>query len=109
MDLKNQQCVPCHKGEPSLSLEQIQHYLKSVPEWMCDEDKMILSRYFTFKNFKEALAFVNNVGDIAEEAKHHPDISFGWGYVRIELQTHAISGLHLNDFIVAQRINGLSI
>ncbi len=80
----------------------------STTDWLLLEDKMAISKYLTFKNFKEALAFVNKVGDIAEEAKHHPDISLGWGYARIELQTHAIAGLHKNDFIVASRIDGLS-
>ncbi len=66
-----------------------------------------LKRRFTFKDFAEALAFVNNVGVIAESEGHHPDVKFGWGYVTITLFTHAVSGLSENDFILAAKIDSL--
>ena len=58
-----------------------------------------------FKNFMAALAFVNKIGEIAEAEGHHPDIGVGWGYCNIRVQTHAIGGLHENDFILAAKIN----
>ena len=81
-------------------------YLKQVPGWELFAD-MAISRRFKFKNFKEALAFANRVGEIAEAENHHPDIAVGWGYVAITCSTHAIKGLSENDFILAAKINTL--
>ncbi len=60
-----------------------------------------------FKNFIESQNFVNRVGKIAEEENHHPDISFGWGYCRLKIFTHAIKGLAESDFILAAKIDKL--
>lgn len=103
-DLK---CVPCRGGIPPLTREEIAPLALQVPEWTLADDATAISRAWKFKNFKEALAFVNRVGEIAEAEGHHPDIEFGWGYVRIKLWTHAIKGLHANDFIVAAKIDRL--
>ncbi len=64
-----------------------------------------LEKNFIFKNFISSQNFVNNVGEIAEEEGHHPDISFGWGYAKIIITTHAIEGLSENDFILAAKID----
>ena len=64
-----------------------------------------LSKEFKFKNFKESQKFINKVGDIAEKENHHPDISFGWGYCRVKIFTHAIKGLAESDFILAAKID----
>ena len=64
---------------------------------------MIFRRY-VFRDFASAFGFVSTIAGIAEEQQHHPDLRFGWGYVEVDLQTHAIVGLHRNDFIVAARI-----
>mgnify|MGYP001591399523 CR=1 FL=1 len=64
-------------------------------------------REFKFKDFKDAMTFANKVGDIAESEGHHPDMEVGWGRVGIHLTTHAINGLHDNDFIVAAKIDAL--
>ena len=73
--------------------------------------KMIKSLYFRkkfeFKNFLESQKFVNDVGKVSEEEGHHPDIMFGWGYLKINITTHAIEGLSENDFILAAKINQL--
>jgi 4a-hydroxytetrahydrobiopterin dehydratase len=66
-----------------------------------------IRRKFTFRNFAESLAFVNQVAAVAETENHHPDIEFGWGYAVFTLYTHDIGGLHENDFIVAAKINAL--
>ena len=65
----------------------------------------LLEKNFKFKNFKESQNFVNLVGEISEEENHHPDISFGWGYAKINVTTHAIEGLSENDFILAAKID----
>lgn len=78
-----------------------------VKDWVLDSEGKNISKKFTFKNFVEALAFVNKVGEIAENEQHHPDIELGWGKVNITLTTHAIKGLSQNDFIVAAKINAI--
>lgn len=55
---------------------------------MWQEDDNSLSKEFKFENFKQALDFVNRVGDIAETMNHHPDVELGWGRVRLTLTTH---------------------
>jgi 4a-hydroxytetrahydrobiopterin dehydratase len=66
-----------------------------------------IERRFSFRNFREALSFVQKVGEIAESEGHHPDVQFGWGYATISLQTKKIKGLHENDFIMATKIDRL--
>ena len=63
---------------------------------------------FKFNNFLESQSFVNKVGEIAEQEGHHPDIWFGWGYAKIKIQTHAISGLHESDFVLAAKIDRIN-
>ena len=64
-----------------------------------------LEKEFKFKNFVESEKFVNKIGSIAEQEGHHPDISFGWGYAKIKILTHAIKGLAESDFILAAKID----
>lgn len=107
MGLTKESCIPCQGGIDPLSPEAAQTMLKNIPEWEIIDNNTKLFRRFTFSNFKKSLALVNAIGDIAESEKHHPDINFGWGYCEVTLQTHAINGLHKNDFIVAAKINEL--
>jgi len=60
---------------------------------------------FRFRNFREALTFVQEIGELAEAEGHHPSISFGWGHATVSLQTKKINGLHENDFIMATKID----
>ena len=71
------------------------------------ENASRLERRFAFKTFAAALAFVNRVGDLAEQEGHHPDIVFGWGYASVLFYTHKIGGLHENDFIMAAKVSEL--
>lgn len=102
-------CVPCEAGVTVLSDEKVQTYIKEIPFWEVSERSKSIKRSFKFKDFATALQFTNKVAKIAEEENHHPDIMLGWGYCDITLQTHAIDGLHENDFIVAAKINGIQI
>ena len=88
-----------------LSDEEISANLSKLDGWKVE--KKWLRKSFKFVNFAESLSFVNKVGDIAEDADHHPDITFGWGYANIELTTHDTGGLTHNDFDVAARIDGI--
>ncbi len=80
--------------------------LRQTPEWELLDDGSRIKRTFTFKDFAAAFEFVTGVSELAETEGHHPDISFGWGYATISLQTHKIKGLHENDFIMAAKIDG---
>lgn len=85
----------------------IEKYRAQVPEWEVVDDKKIV-RMFTFKDFVEALAFMNRAGALAEEQGHHPDMHLhGWNKVTVTLWTHAIGGLSVNDFIMAAKIDAL--
>ena len=100
-------CVPCEAGMPPMLLEHARQMAGQVPGWELVEDQQKLVRRFKFKGFKEAMAFVNKVADIAEHEGHHPDIQISWNRVRLELTTHAIKGLSENDFIMAAKISNL--
>ena len=103
--LKDSKCVPCSEGADPLKHDEIEEHLKEVnSEWENIEDKKI-ERSFKFKDFAEALEFTNKVGEIAEEEGHHPNINLSWGRVKIQLYTAKIKGLHLNDFILAAKID----
>ncbi|QQS40206.1 MAG: 4a-hydroxytetrahydrobiopterin dehydratase [Acidobacteriota bacterium] len=88
-----------------LSDDEIRDSLDALDGWKVDGDW--LKKRFDFRNFVHSLEFVNKVGEIAEEADHHPDIKFGWGYAEIELTTHDTGGLTKNDFDVAGKIDGI--
>ncbi len=106
--LAGKTCVPCRGGIPPLSEEEARRYLEQVPGWELKDGATRIERTFRFKNFQEALDFVNRVGAQAEAEGHHPDITFGWGYVTVSLYTHKIKGLHENDFILAAKIDNLA-
>ena len=101
--LTEKTCKPCEGGTPPLTSEQAKKYLVDVPGWKIDGNK--ITKEYKFDNFKKSLSFVNKIGGIAEKEGHHPDITFGWGYVKITLTTHAVKGLSENDFILAAKIN----
>lgn len=85
--------------------EEIERYLAVVIGWQLSEEPEIRKNY-SFKGFAEALAFVNTVGAIAESEGHHPNISLhDWNQVELRRSTHAIHGLHLNDFVLASKVD----
>ena len=109
-DLADKKCVPCEGDIPPFDTSQIHKYLKKVDGWDVKKDKeesYFLIKEFKFKNFIESQKFVNQVGNISEDEGHHPDISFGWGYCKIKIFTHAIKGLAESDFILAAKIDHL--
>lgn len=109
MDLTKQRCVPCHGGEPTATDDEIQSWLLQVPGWKVIEVDGIkrLTKTFKLKDFVDSIAFVNKVKDIAEAEGHHPDLHISWNKVRVENWTHAVKGLHENDFILAAKIDRL--
>ena len=110
-DLAEKKCIPCEGGIPSFKIDEIHKYLKKVDGWdvKSDDNKTYyLIKDFKFKNFLESQLFVNKIGELAEKENHHPDIWFGWGYVKIKIFTHAIKGLHESDFILAAKIDKIN-
>lgn len=106
MDLAKKHCVPCEGGTPPFSNSEENENLAKINGWSLIRDtEHKLRKQFTFEDFKEALAFVNKVGEIAEEEQHHPDIKIVYNKVQIELFTHAVGGLSENDFILAAKID----
>jgi 4a-hydroxytetrahydrobiopterin dehydratase len=101
-------CTPCRGGIPPLTTLEAQTYLAQAPAWDLLDDGRKIQRTYRFKNFREALGFVQRAGELAEAEGHHPDIAFGWGYATVSLQTKKIRGLHENDFIMAAKLDGLS-
>ena len=101
-------CTPCRGGVPPLTTDEAQGYLAQAPNWDLLDDGRKIQRTYRFKNFREALGFVQRAGELAEAEGHHPDVCFGWGYATVSLQTKKIKGLHENDFIMAAKLNGLS-
>ena len=107
-DLLRKKCVPCEGGVVPFNISEIHKYQKKVDGWdVIKNNKGIffLEKKFKFKNFLESQNFVNLVGKISEEEGHHPDLSFGWGYAKVTITTHAIEGLSENDFILAAKID----
>ncbi len=105
--LSQDACSACNSAASPLSEQEIQELLQQVTGWELRADGKAITLKRKFKNFKQALDFVNELSEIAETERHHPDIAFGWGYAEITLQTHAIDALHRNDFIVAAKMNEL--
>ena len=106
MNLAAKQCIPCRGGVPPLKGEELQQLAAQVPDWRVVDEHHI-EKTFQFPNFKSALAYVNRIGEVAEEQGHHPDMCFGWGNVKVTLYTHKIAGLTESDFIMAAKIDQL--
>ena len=105
MDLTQKKCKPCEGGVPPLTEEQTNDLLKQIPSWTIKDGHVF--KQFKFKDFKETMAFVNKVADIAEQENHHPDITISYSQVSIRLWTHAINGLSENDFILPAKIDDI--
>ena len=103
-DLASRKCVPCRKGTPPLTAAQIAPLLAQLDGWRV-VDGHHLSRDLRFGDFRQTLAFVNRVGEVAEAEGHHPDIYFTWGKARVDVWTHAIDGLSESDFVLAAKID----
>ena len=109
-DLAHGSCVPCRGGVPTLTASEIDALLPQVLGWSVGEVEGVqrLWREFKFKDFREAMNFAVQVGEIAEREQHHPDLHVAWGKVMVETWTHKIGGLHQNDFVLAAKIDALA-
>ena len=106
MSLVEQKCTPCEGGATPLKGQDLEKPYSQLDGWdVVDEHH--LKKEFGFKDFKETLDFVNKVGAVAEAENHHPNITFTWGKAQIQIYTHNIDGLSMNDFILAAKIDQL--
>ena len=105
-ELASMTCVPCRGGVPPLKGAKLEEYKRKLPGWEVVNEHH-LHRSFAFPDFKAALAFVNRVGELAEQQGHHPDIFLAWGKVEITIWTHKIDGLTESDFILGAKIDQL--
>lgn len=102
-------CVACQADSPPATIDDLAEWLPQLPEWKIIERAGMrnLERTFKFKNFFQALAFTQRVGEIAEAEGHHPALLTEWGKVTVTWWTHKIKDLHRNDFIMAARTDAL--
>ena len=106
-DLTQRTCVPCEGGVDSLKGYALDEYVDQIAaKWRVVEEHHLAAE-FLFENFAQALEFTNQIGRIAEEEGHHPDLYLSWGRVEVKIWTHAIDGLSENDFILAAKIDQL--
>lgn len=106
-ELARKQCVPCRGGAPPLRGTALAALLAQLePGWSVVKEHH-LEREYRFKDFADALAFVNRVGALAEEQQHHPDLVLTWGKVRVAIWTHKIDGLTESDFVFAAKTDEL--
>lgn len=104
-ELAAKTCVSCYAEAAKVSDQQLAELIKQLPDWtpVVLDGVMQLEREFTFKNFKKALDFTVKIGILADEEGHHPEITLQWGKATVRWWTHAINGLHENDFICAAK------
>jgi 4a-hydroxytetrahydrobiopterin dehydratase len=104
------ECVPCRHGDPGLADSEIGELQAQVPEWklIAVEGVKRLERSFKFKSYVDAMGFTTQVAMIAQAEDHHPRIVTEWGNVTVQWWTHAVGGLHMNDFIMAARTDELT-
>lgn len=103
MDLHNKKCVLCEVGGKPLPPKDVAVLIEDLSRWKVIDNEKI-EKTWKFKNFDEAMNFVNKVAEIAESESHHPDIYIYYNKVKLELSTHAVGGLSENDFILASKI-----
>jgi 4a-hydroxytetrahydrobiopterin dehydratase len=105
MELRTKHCIPCEGGVPRLAPDEVQRLLPQLDGWAVRDGR--LRKTYTFRDFRQAMAFLQRLADVAEAEGHHPDFCVHYNRVDLELWTHAIDGLSENDFILAAKIDAL--
>ena len=100
-DLTAMHCAPRDGG--ALKGEELRKLLGQLQFGWTIPNEHHLEKEYRFKDFREALDFVNRLGEVAEREGHHPDIFLTWGKVKVTLWTHSVGGLTENDFILAAK------
>ena len=107
--LADQRCQACRPGAPPVEPAELATFLAQFPDWhvIYQDGVPQLRRVFRFSDYSQALAFTNQVAQLAEAEDHHPALLLEWGRVTVTWWTHTIRGLHRNDLIMAARTDGL--
>ncbi|HRC87631.1 MAG TPA: 4a-hydroxytetrahydrobiopterin dehydratase, partial [Thermoanaerobaculia bacterium] len=103
--LADQPCVPCRGGVPPLAGQALLDLAAQLEGGWEVVDGHHLEKEFRFPNFREAMAFANRVGELAESVNHHPDLHVAWGKVKVVIWTHKIGGLSETDFVFAAKVD----
>jgi 4a-hydroxytetrahydrobiopterin dehydratase len=110
MDFSKKKCIPCEGYTKPLLKDEEDKYITSLTGWSINRDKEHrLEKEYSLLHFKDAISFVNQIADLAEEEGHHPNISINYNIVKIDLYTHAIGGLSENDFILSNKIDEIYV
>lgn len=107
MDFTRKKCVPCESGTPKKSAAEVDEALRSLEGWEAQDGKTRIHRQYRFKDFVQAMRFVNALAALAEAEGHHPDFTVHWNTVDVTLWTHTVGGLSDNDFVVAAKLGTL--
>ena len=107
--LTEMKCVACRRDAPTITDDELAELRPQVPDWELVEVDGVrrLRRVFRFDDFAQALAFTNEVGELAEQEGHHPALVTEWGRTTVSWWTHKIRGLHRNDLIMAAKTDAL--
>jgi 4a-hydroxytetrahydrobiopterin dehydratase len=104
-----ERCVPCEGGVPKLAADEVAACLAELPAWSVSPDCVSIRREWTLADFRAAIKLANTIGALAERERHHPDLHLeGYRRLRVELTTHAIGGLSINDFRLAAKIDAIT-
>ena len=108
-ELMAERCVPCEGGVPRLDADEVASCLAELPAWSLSADGTCIRREWTLADFRAAIKLANSIGALAERERHHPDLHLeAYRRLRVELTTHAIGGLSINDFRVAAKIDAIT-
>lgn len=107
VELAEKECVPCKGGTPRLGGPELARLAGELKSGWHVMDEHHLDKEFKFKDFREALAFTNKIGELAEVQGHHPDIYLAWGKVKLTIWTHKVDGLTESDFVLAAKADKL--
>ncbi|MDZ4815141.1 MAG: 4a-hydroxytetrahydrobiopterin dehydratase [Verrucomicrobiota bacterium] len=106
-DLASKECVPCKGGVPPLKGDDLKALENQLGGGWLVVSEHHLEKEYKFKDFAEALAFTNTIGELAESQGHHPDIYLAWGKVKLTIWSHKIDGLTQSDFVMAAKCDAL--
>lgn len=107
MDYAKKRCVPCEGGAAAFTPAEVEEGLRSLPGWEAQEAHRKLHKRLRFRDFREAMRFVNALADLAEAEGHHPDFAVHYSTVEVTLWTHVVGGVTENDLIVAAKLDEL--
>jgi 4a-hydroxytetrahydrobiopterin dehydratase len=105
--LAQKECIPCRGGVAALQGPGLEALLSELGGGWQVVDGQRLEKGFKFPDFRQALAFANKVGELAERVNHHPDIAIAWGQAKVAIWTHKIGGLSEADFVFAAKVDAL--